>query len=115
MLFLKHHHILAFSSEALGPGAQLSIAIGSVEVVEPQWLGALGARCQLRPPHRFHSGAVYVGQWCGNQRHGLGRQTWSETLGGWMGWFLFKDLQQKQLGKMDRWEGGQETCSILVR
>eukprot|EP00439_Symbiodinium_sp_Y106_P033001 s4474_g3.t4 len=31
-----------------------------------------------RPPHQFRSGAVYTGQWCGNQRHGFGRQVWPD-------------------------------------
>ena len=73
--------------------------------MEAQWWGALGARCQLRPPHRFHSGAIYVGQWCGNQRHGLGRQTWSETLGGFLVGFFFQNLPTKTT--VGKWIGGK--------
>lgn len=105
----------AFSSEALGPGVQLSMQhpMGAWRWWKPM-VGSARCPVPLRPPHRFHSGAIYVGQWCGNQRHGLGRQTWSETLGVF-GWFLFQRSPKKQLGKTDRWEGGQETCSRLVR
>ena len=51
------------------------------ELDELRILGVLGFELRglgPRPPHRFHSGAIYVGQWCGNQRHGLGRQTWPD-------------------------------------
>ncbi|CAJ1345054.1 unnamed protein product [Effrenium voratum] len=51
------------------------------ELDELRILGVLGFELRgfgPRPPHRFRSGAVYVGQWCGNQRHGFGRQTWPD-------------------------------------
>jgi hypothetical protein len=31
-----------------------------------------------RPPFSFPSGAVYIGEWRGNQRHGFGVQTWPD-------------------------------------
>merc|ERR1719329_856394 len=31
-----------------------------------------------RPPHRFETGSVYDGQWCGPSRHGFGRQRWPD-------------------------------------
>jgi len=31
-----------------------------------------------RPPYRFKSGAVYVGQWKGGFRDGYGIQTWPD-------------------------------------
>jgi len=33
---------------------------------------------QRKGPHRFATGAVYTGDWLGNQRHGYGRQTWQD-------------------------------------
>mmetsp|Transcript_60859 Transcript_60859/g.113816 ORF Transcript_60859/g.113816 Transcript_60859/m.113816 type:complete len:392 (-) Transcript_60859:114-1289(-) len=51
------------------------------ELDELRILGVLGFELRgfgPRPPHRFHSGAVYTGQWCGNHRHGFGSQLWPD-------------------------------------
>lgn len=51
------------------------------ELDELRILGVLGFELRgfgPRPPHQFRSGAIYTGQWCGNQRHGFGRQVWPD-------------------------------------
>eukprot|EP00440_Ansanella_granifera_P050266 gb/GFBE01054483.1/.p1 GENE.gb/GFBE01054483.1/~~gb/GFBE01054483.1/.p1 ORF type:complete len:482 (+),score=80.86 gb/GFBE01054483.1/:1-1446(+) len=51
------------------------------ELDELRVLGVLGFELRgmgPRPAHRFQSGAVYQGQWSGNQREGFGKQTWPD-------------------------------------
>mmetsp|Transcript_101656 Transcript_101656/g.282957 ORF Transcript_101656/g.282957 Transcript_101656/m.282957 type:complete len:411 (+) Transcript_101656:176-1408(+) len=40
-------------------------------------VGEIG-RKERRSPYLFESGAVYAGEWVGNQRHGFGRQQWED-------------------------------------
>jgi len=57
---------------------------------------------EQRPAHKFDTGSIYTGQWCGNQRHGFGSQKWCDGAtyeGQW------KDNKAEGLGRFMHSDG----------